>query len=187
MEWYNFTPDFLILGKTLAAGYVPLSAVLINSAITSVISSSSGRFETSCTFQGHSLACSAALAVQKIIRAPGFVETVCQKGEYIRSTIQQELGNHDFFHDVRGLGVRNTLEYVCPEQNLFGQYVASKIKEKHNILVSGKWHRFNLSHAMTFSYDEIDQLLSALFAEFKQASALWTNKFYSNIVPANFF
>jgi adenosylmethionine-8-amino-7-oxononanoate aminotransferase len=187
IEWYGIEPDLMIVGKTLGAGYIPISAVMTTSCVANTIANNSGRFETSCTFQGHSLACAAALAVQKIIRSPGFVDGVCQKGEYIRSTIESELRDHEFFEDVRGLGVRNSIEYKCPEQNLFGQYVAKMVKEKHNILISGKWHRISLSHAMTFSYSEIDQVLNAIFCEFKSVGNQWTRAFYDRLVSADFF
>ena len=42
-SWDNFEPDFLLLEKTLSAGYVPLSAVLHNSEIEKLIKSKSGR------------------------------------------------------------------------------------------------------------------------------------------------
>ena len=39
-SWDNFEPDFLLLGKTLSAGYVPLSAVLHNSEIENLLNQS---------------------------------------------------------------------------------------------------------------------------------------------------
>ena len=36
-NWDDFEPDFLLIGKTLGAGYIPLSAVLLNSKIENVI------------------------------------------------------------------------------------------------------------------------------------------------------
>jgi adenosylmethionine-8-amino-7-oxononanoate aminotransferase len=187
VEWYDIVPEFLILGKTLGAGYIPLSAVMTTSDITKTISENSGRFETSCTFQGHSLACASALEVQRIIREPGFVESVCEKGNYIRNTISDELHGHDFFVEVRGLGVRNSIEYDCPEKHLFGQYVAKLLRENNNILISGKWHRFSLSHAMTFTYAEIDQLLNGLISSFKSVAANWTRATYGSLKPSDFF
>ena len=65
-SWDNFEPDFLLLGKTLSAGYVPLSAVLHNSEIEKLIKSKSGRVSFSTT-PGHSLGVASALAVQNII------------------------------------------------------------------------------------------------------------------------
>jgi len=187
VEWYKISPDFLILGKTLGAGYIPLSAVITTSEITKTIAENSGRFETSCTFQGHSLACASALEVQRIIRKSGFVESVYRKGKYIRDEINKELNGHDFFVEVRGLGVRNSIEYDCPKKHLFGQYVAKTIKENNNILISGKWHRFNLSHAMTYTYAEIDQLLDALLSSFKSVAADWTASTYANLKSSDFF
>jgi adenosylmethionine-8-amino-7-oxononanoate aminotransferase len=187
VEHYDICPDFLFLGKTLGAGYIPLSAVLLRSDIADIISTRSGRFETSCTFQGHSLACASALAVQKYIHTPGFVDEVEEKGNLIRSLISAELGKHEFFVDIRGLGVRNSLEYNCDGQNKFGPYIADQMKTKHNILISGKWHRFNLSHAMTLSREEIHYYIECLVNEFKSAASKWTPDFHSTVEVPNFF
>ena len=65
--WDNFEPDFLLLGKTLGAGYIPLSVVLLNDKIEKTIKQNSGRVGFSTTHQGHSLGVAAALAVQNFI------------------------------------------------------------------------------------------------------------------------
>ena len=73
-----------------------------------VISKGSGRIETSCTFQGHSIASAAALEVQKIIRSPGFLDSVYKKGKKIRKVLQDNLKSQNSFFNIRGRGVRNT-------------------------------------------------------------------------------
>ena len=60
--------------------------------------------------------------------------TWCQKGStegFLPSVIsratnlelcRQALGDHEFFSNVRGRGVRNSLEYSCDNQHKFGLY-----------------------------------------------------------------
>lgn len=187
IDWDQITPDFIFLGKTLAGGYLPLSAVVTSSKVEEVIKQGSGRLENSTTFQGHSACVAAAVACQQIINEDGFLSSVCTKGDLIRSQLLQALSDHDFFQNVRGRGVRNTVEYSCPDQNLFGQAVAAHLKEKYKILITGKWHRLSFSNAMTITNDQIDFSIEAFVQSFIHISSMWTPSFRSSLSHANFF
>ena len=71
-DWDEVTPDFLFIGKTLAAGYGALSAVVTSSKIENVIKSVQGRLQHTTTYQAHSLSVAAALAVQRIVHKADF-------------------------------------------------------------------------------------------------------------------
>ena len=55
------------MGKTLAAGYFPVSAIVTSSKIGNTIKKEFGSIQFSTTHQGHSLGVAASFAVQKII------------------------------------------------------------------------------------------------------------------------
>ena len=59
----KISPDFIFVGKTLAAGYAPLSMVLTSNKIINNLKRD-GRIAYSTTHQGYSLGVAAALAVQ---------------------------------------------------------------------------------------------------------------------------
>ena len=117
-EYDEIVPDFVVLGKTLGCGYIPISCVLVPSDFESLVKKTSERIEMSCTFQAHSLAVAAALEVQKIITEDGFIEEVFKKGEYIRDALQGRVGAHHFVKNIRGRGVRNSIEYDCKNVTL---------------------------------------------------------------------
>ena len=54
------------MGKTLAAGYIPVSAIATKVEIGKKIKDKFGSIQFSTTHQGHSLGIAAALAVQKL-------------------------------------------------------------------------------------------------------------------------
>ena len=60
-------PDIQLMGKGLAGGYAPLSAMLISKDIGQAFERCSGTFNHGHTFQNNPLACAAGLAVQHII------------------------------------------------------------------------------------------------------------------------
>ena len=45
------------------------------------------------------------------------------------------------------------MEYDTPENHWFGTTVAGILREKHSILVSGKWHRLGFSPALIVDSD----------------------------------
>ena len=85
IEWDNITPDFLFMGKTLAAGYIPVSAIATKK-IGEEIKKKFGSIQFSTTHQGHSLGVAAALEVQKIINKQSFLSSVVKKGNFLRDT-----------------------------------------------------------------------------------------------------
>lgn len=172
-DWDAVTPDFLFIGKSLAAGYGPLSAVLTSSEIEDVIKQHQGRLQHSTTFQAHSLSVAAALAVQGIVHNDAFLQNVIATGEYMRSSIQEEIGGHDFFVNVRGRGLRFSVEYQCADQHEFGLRLHKELLEKHLIYTSIKWHRANFTPSLTFSRQEASRTIDAFTSEFVRLAATW--------------
>ncbi len=180
-EWDNFKPDFVFLSKTLAAGYGALSAVLVSKKIFNGLNRHSNQIQYSNTHQGHLLSVAAAYEVQKIIKDKKFLNEVTKKGNYLRKTLFDELKDHNFFSNVRGRGLRNSLEYTCENKNIFGVTLAEKMKTKHKILVSGKWHRICLSPSLKIKKTELDLFIEKFTKEFKLLSGKWTKKYYKNL------
>ena len=181
IDYDNITPDFIFLGKTLAAGYGALSAVVTSQKLMNIIKNKQGQIQYSNTHQGHSLSVAAALSVQKIINKKKFLSNVYEKGFFLRDIVDCELKNNDFFFNVRGRGLRNSIEYKCENQNLFGLSLKKIMLEKHNIIIDAKWHRICLSPAMIITKEEISKNLSILISEFKSLSKQWVKKKIRNI------
>ena len=131
-DWDNITPDFLFIGKTLAAGYGALSAVITSNKIENTIKNIQGRLQHTTTYQGHSLSTAAALAVQKIINQKNSLNNVTSLGKKMRNIIRSELKNHEFFFDVRGRGLRFPFEYQCKNRDSFSEKLGEIMKK--NIL-----------------------------------------------------
>ena len=140
-DYDKITPDFITVAKCLTAGYVPMSAVITRSKFDKSIKSKFGQILHTSTNQGHSLGVAAALAVQNLIHDKKTLSNINSQGEFMRKIITSELQNHEFFYDVRGRGLRFSFEYNCKKKNEFGSRLSQIMLDKHNILISGKWHR----------------------------------------------
>lgn len=176
-DWDEITPDFIFLSKTLAAGYGALSAVVTHSGISDVIKNKGqGQIQYSNTHQGHSISVAAALAVQNIINQKTFLRKVESKGEYLRKYLHDSLEKNDFYLNVRGRGLRNSLEYKCSNNNLFGTHLKLKLFDQHKIIVDAKWHRICFPLALNISKAQLDENLDKVVKTFNYLKNNW-NKY----------
>ena len=169
-DWDQVKPDFIFMGKTLAAGYGALSAVITSSKIEDVIKNGQGRLQHTTTHQAHSISVAAALAVQKIIHNDDFLNNVEKTGNYMRTTLTSELKDHENFRDVRGRGMRFSLEYKTNDNVQFSTRIGDILLEKHNILINAKWHRICFTPSLLLTQEEVDRILETTVAEFRLLS-----------------
>jgi adenosylmethionine-8-amino-7-oxononanoate aminotransferase len=111
-EQENVIPDLITLAKGLGGGYAPIGALLVSNTISSRIREGSGAFQHTQTYTGHSLACAAALAVQKVIRRDRLLENVRRQGERLRARLRERLADDPFVGDIRGRGLLCGVEFV---------------------------------------------------------------------------
>ena len=169
-DWDQVKPDFIFKGKTLAAGYGALSAVITSSKIEDIIKNGQGRLQHTTTHQAHSISVAAALAVQKIIHNDDFLNNVETTGNYMRTTLTSELKDHENFRDVRGRGMRFSLEYKTNDNVQFSKRIGDTLLEKHNILINAKWHRICFTPSLLLTQEEVDRILETTVAEFRLLS-----------------
>jgi hypothetical protein len=105
-------PDITAVGKGLAGGYIPLAATIVQRKLTDVILAEHGSILTGHTYSGHTAACAAGLAVQRIIERESLVEHVRMRGERLRRDLWQALDRFDEVGDVRGRGYLIGIELV---------------------------------------------------------------------------
>jgi adenosylmethionine-8-amino-7-oxononanoate aminotransferase len=105
-------PDVMAVGKGLAGGYIPLAATIFREELGDTILAEQGVILTGHTYSGHTAACAAALAVQRIIARESLVSRVRSRGETLRRELAQALGRFDAVGDVRGRGYLIGIEFV---------------------------------------------------------------------------
>lgn len=105
-------PDIQTMGKGLGGGFLPIAALLINAKVVAGLQRGSGRFSHGQTYQGHPVACAAALAVQKTIRKANLLANVQEMGTLLHTLLLERLGSHPNVGDIRGMGLFWGLEFV---------------------------------------------------------------------------
>lgn len=101
----DVVPDIQTMGKALGGGYMPAAAVLVNKGVVNVFQQGSGAFGHGQTYQGHPVACRAAVEVQKEIRENNLVENVKFLGEVFGRELTSKLEDCPYVGNVRGKGL----------------------------------------------------------------------------------
>ncbi len=123
-------PDIMALAKGLAGGYLPLGAAVYGQRIHQRIVATYGEIRTGHTYGGHTTACAAGLAVQRIIRRDGLVAKAKEDGDYVFARLRETIGDRDYVGDIRGRGLFIGIELVAdraskapfdPELQLFAR------------------------------------------------------------------
>jgi adenosylmethionine-8-amino-7-oxononanoate aminotransferase len=110
-EHWNQSPDIVVLGKGLGAGYAPLSAVISRSDIVEAVLADGG-FMHGYTYAGNPLACSAGLAVLKEILDKDLIGNAARMGERLKARLTALMDRFPFIGDVRGKGLLLAFELV---------------------------------------------------------------------------
>src|SRR5207237_5577081 len=89
-----------------------LAATILRKELGATSLSRHGAIMTGHTYSGHTTACAAALAVQRIIERESLVDRVRGRGETLRRELGAALGRFDAVGDVRGRGYLIGIEFV---------------------------------------------------------------------------
>ncbi len=109
-------PDLMTTAKGLAGGYAPLGAVIMSESVFTDITDRFGTLASSHTYSGHTAACAAALAVQRIIQRDRLVDRCASEGAYILAQLRERLGEHPHVGDIRGRGLFIAFELVADRE-----------------------------------------------------------------------
>jgi adenosylmethionine-8-amino-7-oxononanoate aminotransferase len=104
-EQDDVIPDLQTIAKGLGAGYMPIGALLIGEKIVHTLGNGSGAFIHSQTYQGHPVACAAALQVYEIIQSDNLLTNVRTMGAYLQTLLESHLGGHKHVGNIRGRGL----------------------------------------------------------------------------------
>ena len=112
LEPYGVVPDVMTLGKGIAGGYVPLSAVVVPRRLVEVLARGSGALLHAQTFSHHATLCAGGLATLRYLRAHSLIERCAA----IAPAFHQRLAAlRELPHvgDVRGRGLLAGVEFVA--------------------------------------------------------------------------
>lgn len=114
----GIVPDIQTIGKCLGGGYQPVAGVLVSRGVIDALSRGTGSFVHGHTYQGHPVACAAALAVQNIVAEENLIANVQELGEVLSDMLTERLGNHLNVGNIRGRGFFWGIEFVVDKATM---------------------------------------------------------------------
>lgn len=151
--------DLTLIGKALSGGFYPVSAVLSNTEVMSVLQPG----EHGSTFGGNPLACAVARTALKVLVEEGMIENAAQMGACFLAGLQQI--KNPLIKDVRGKGLMIAIE-LFPEAGGARQY-CKKLLAKGVLCKETHEHVIRFAPPLIITQDVIDwamQHISAVLA-----------------------
>ncbi len=107
---WGVVPDIITTAKGITSGYLPLGAVIVSEPIAKFFDDK--YLYAGLTYNGHALACAAALATIQVYEQDHLLENAAGLGRHLGETLEAIKLRHPSVGDVRYIGLFSTLELV---------------------------------------------------------------------------
>jgi ornithine--oxo-acid transaminase len=157
-------PDMFILGKALAGGIVPLSAVVADEAVLGVFMPG----EHGSTFGGNPLACAIGRRVVSMLRTGEFQEASARLGAHLHAA----LGAADLptVEEVRGRGLWAGIQLV--ESARPARRSAERLLEEGVLAKDTQESTLRLAPPLVISQEELEGALERILAVLRNAATV---------------
>ena len=149
-QHYSVTPDVFTLAKGLGGG-LPIGACVLGEKCEKVFTPG----DHGTTFGGNPAVCAGANVVLDTVGKKDFLDSVKEKGDYIKSNING--WNLSCVKEVRGLGLMLGIEVTVPHKEAVKKCLGSGLM----MLTAGK-NVLRMLPPLTITYEEIDKGLAIL-------------------------
>ena len=116
----GISPDIMCISKGLTGGYMPMSATCVSQEIYDAFYDdyNTGKaFMHSHTYAGNPLACSAALAVQKILREQNILQIARDNAKWLTEELHSAFDDNEHVGEIRHIGLVHAIELVADKKN----------------------------------------------------------------------
>lgn len=114
VDHWGVEPDMITMAKGITSGYVPLGAVIVSEEISDYFEDKF--LYAGLTYNGHALACAAALATIEVYEEEGLIEKAAFLGNYLGEALEDLKERHPSVGDVRSIGLFSALELVIDRE-----------------------------------------------------------------------
>jgi ornithine--oxo-acid transaminase len=180
LEREGLAPDFVLVGKALSGGYMPVAAMVTTREIFQrAVGTLERSYVHQSTFGRNRLSMAAGLATLRIIARDGLVEQAAAVGDHLAAGLAVLAERHSMIRAIRGEGLMLGIELTAPEsrmariswrlihlasEGLFPQLLVIPLHREHGMITmaAGKNDVIKLLPPLTLSSEEADCFLAAL-------------------------
>lgn len=160
-DWEDVRPDILILGKALSGGTLPVSAVLCDDPIMTLIKPG----EHGSTYGGNPLASKVAMAALQIIKDENLVYNAFYLGKYFRNELEKI--KHPLIKQIRGKGLLNAIVLKTNDENC-GWDLCMQFMKNGLLAKPTHHHIIRLAPPLCITKEQIDDSIAIIKKSFKE-------------------
>jgi acetylornithine/succinyldiaminopimelate/putrescine aminotransferase len=182
LEEWGLEPDFVLVGKALSGGYMPVAAMLTTRAIfQKAVGTLERSYVHQSTFGRNQLSMAAGLATVRIIERDGLIAHVNRVAQVLRDGLSELQERYEMVREIRGRGLMVGIELGTPKsrmakvnwrlihlasEGLFPQLIVIPLHRDHGVITmaAGKNDVIKLLPPLTLSEAEAGSFLEALDA-----------------------
>jgi putrescine aminotransferase len=168
---WGVKPDIMSCAKGINSGYVPLGATIVNERIEAAWSRDHALagIMHGYTYNGHALACAAAVANLRIVLDEDLATNAATVGAYFLDQLQGLKERHEIIGDARGKGLMLALELVSdrktkrpfsPQDPVFKRMM--KAAQDAGAMLRFQTGRVIISPPLTFTRAHVDEAVGIL-------------------------
>lgn len=182
LEHFGLEPDFVLVGKALSGGYMPVAAMVTRREIyQKAVGALERCYVHQSTYGRNRLSMAAGLAAIRVIERDGLVERAAQIGAVLQQGLEDLRQRHEMIREVRASGLMIGIELQPPNawaakmtlklirmasEGLFPQLVVIPLHRDHGVITmaAGKNDVIKLLPPLTLSEEQARFFLDALDA-----------------------
>jgi ornithine--oxo-acid transaminase len=180
LDRWGLEPDFVLAGKALSGGYMPVAAMITRRGIYQrAVGTLERCYVHQSTFGRNRLSMAAGLATLRVIERDGLVPHAARIGGVLRDGLAELQARHALIKDVRGAGLMIGIELGAPRsrvarinwrlihlasEGLFPQLIVIPMHRDHGVITmaAGKNDVIKLLPPLTLSEADAESFLTAL-------------------------
>jgi ornithine--oxo-acid transaminase len=182
LEQWGLEPDFVLVGKALSGGYMPVAAMVTRREIfQKAVGTLERSYVHQSTFGRNRLSMAAGLATMRVIERDGLVEHAAHVGAVLRDGLAELQQRYEMIKEIRASGLMIGIELGAPSsgmarlnwrlihmasEGLFPQLIVIPLHRDHGMITmaAGKNDVIKLLPPLTLSEREAQSFLEALDA-----------------------
>ncbi|PQJ15475.1 ornithine--oxo-acid transaminase [Aureicoccus marinus] len=156
-------PDVLVLGKALSGGVYPVSGVLANDEVMSVIRPGNH----GSTFGGNPIAAVVGRAALEVIKEEELAENAFQLGNHFRARIQEYVEQSDLVRLVRGRGLLNAIVINDSEDGDTAWNICVALKENGLLAKPTHGNIIRFAPPLVMTEEQLDECIDIILMTLK--------------------
>ena len=182
LEHWDLEPDFVLVGKALSGGYMPVAAMLTRrETFQKAVGTLERSYVHQSTYGRNRLSMAAGLAALRIIERDQLVENAARIGDLLREGLAELQQRYEMIKEVRASGLMIGIELGAPSsrkallnwrlihmasEGLFPQLIVIPLHRDHGVITmaAGKNDVIKLLPPLTLCESEARSFLEALDA-----------------------